>query len=221
MPGDNPTLALPEAEAAHLQRAYAAARIILEYGSGASTRLAAGMPGKYVMSVESDRAWATRLQLEIDEAGLPSPAIVYPVDIGPTGAWGRPVDASAWTLFHRYPLAIWDEHFFRHPDFVLIDGRFRPACLITTLMRIERPVRVLFDDYAERPHYHVVEKLVRPERLIGRMAEFRLEPGIPERDAMTLIVSTFAQASYARGRPATLGAKAPPLVQKAFRQPAL
>src|SRR5690554_3693764 len=113
------TLTLPEIEAAHLRSAYAEAQVILEYGSGGSTRVAAEMPGKLVFSVESDRDWAITLQAELDTAQLPSPAIVYHADIGETGKWGRPKNAESWQKFHRYPIAIWDEPFFRHPDLVL------------------------------------------------------------------------------------------------------
>lgn len=194
-----PPLGLEEAAAARLHAAYSEARVILEYGGGGSTVLAAELPGKYIMCVESDPNWALKLQLWIDAAVLPSPVIVYPVDIGPVGAWGRPKDATAWASFHRYPLAIWDEPFFRHPDVILIDGRFRPACLATAALRITRPVTVLFDDYVPRTHYHAIEVLARPVAMIGRMAEFRLEPGALPRDAVTTVVAAFAQASYASG----------------------
>jgi hypothetical protein len=187
---------LPEEVEAHLRQAYGAARTILEYGSGGSTLMAAQMPGKLILSVESDYDWAVRLQLRLDRSGTASPVIVYPVDIGETGAYGRPTDATAWSRFHRYPLAIWDEPFFRHPDVILIDGRFRPACLMTALLRIERPVLVLFDDYLPRPQYSMVEALARPARTIGRMAEFRLEPGVVPRSAITAVIASFAQASY-------------------------
>lgn len=168
---------MPEAETAHLIDAYKQAQVILEYGSGNSTKLASQMTGKLVLSVESDRHWARNLRREIDKAHRTSPAIVYHVDIGPTGPWGRPVDESGWKRYHLYPNAIWDESFFRHPDVVLIDGRFRPACLIATMLHATRPVTVLFDDYTDRPRYGLIERILPPARLIGRMAEFHVRPG--------------------------------------------
>lgn len=175
-----PELTFPDDEAACVERLYASARVILEYGSGGSTVLAASMPGKYVISVESDRDWAIDLQQRIDQAALPSPAVVWHVDIGATGRWGRPVDDVGWQKYHHYPVSIWSEPFFRHPDLVLIDGRFRAACLVAVALRITRPVTVLFDDYVPRPSYHVVERLAQPARIVGRMAEFRLQPRAPE-----------------------------------------
>lgn len=190
-------LTLPHAEARILRKYYSEARVILEYGSGGSTRVGAAMPGKYVVSVESDRDWAINLQREIDKAALPSPAIVWHVDIGPTGAWGRPKDDRAWQRFHCYPLTIWDQPFFRHPDVILIDGRFRPACFAAACLRITKPVTVLFDDYVDRPEYHNVERLKKPSEIVGRMAVFRLTPGNVAPDTVTAAISMFSQVTYA------------------------
>lgn len=189
-------LTLPDAEAALLRHHLDAAAVVLEYGSGGSTRLAAEMRDKFVISVESDRDWAIALQSELDAAELPSPAIVRHVDIGPTGRWGRPVDALHWTLFYRYSLEIWDAPFFRHPDLVFIDGRFRPACLAATCLRIKRPVTVLFDDYVNRPAYHAVEEIAAPVETVGRMARFELIPNLIPREKMTLVMSLFFEATY-------------------------
>lgn len=189
-------LHLPEAEADRLRESYFRAKIILEYGSGGSTVLGSERPGKLVFSVESDHAWAIRLQHEIDLRNLPSPALVYHVDIGPTGNWGRPLGPEAWTRFHRYPLAIWDEPFFRQPDVVLIDGRFRPACLMAVLLRTQKPVTVLFDDYTERPAYHSVEAFLKPKEMVGRMAVFNVQPRPFDPSETGAIMDHFFRATY-------------------------
>lgn len=192
-PDDETTAApsMPEAETAHLLAAYAEARVILEYGSGGSTRAAAQMPGKLVFSVESDLNWARAMRRAI--AGMPprSQVVILHVDIGETGPWGRPLDDSAWRNYHRFPNAIWDEPYFRHPDLVLIDGRFRKACLLTVALRAARPVRVLFDDYYSRPKYHVVERALRPVRAIGRMAEFHVAPGSIDNSDLGYVLAQF------------------------------
>lgn len=173
---DWPELTFPEAEGAFVCETYDVAQVILEYGSGGSTIYAARTPGRLIFSVESDLAWARDLQHKVDRGDLPSPPIIYPVDIGPTGDWGRPVDDSNWRKFHHYPTAIWSESFFRHPDVVLIDGRFRPACFVACCLRIKRPTRILFDDYVNRQSYSIVERLLKPSKIIGRLAYFEAEP---------------------------------------------
>jgi hypothetical protein len=191
-----PELSFPLEEMQLVRRVYDSAHIILEYGSGGSTVLGSERPGKLVFSVESDHAWAIRLQREIDLRNLPSPALVYHVDIGPTGNWGRPLGPEAWTRFHRYPLAIWDEPFFRQPDVVLIDGRFRPACLMAVLLRTQKPVTVLFDDYTERPAYHSVEAFLKPTKIVGRMAVFDVQPRPFDPSETGAIMDHFFRATY-------------------------
>lgn len=191
-----PELSFPLEEMHLVRRVYDSARIILEYGSGGSTVLGSERPGKLLFSVESDHAWAIRLQHEIDLRNLPSPALVYHVDIGPTGNWGRPLGPEAWTRFHRYPLAIWDEPFFRQPDVVLIDGRFRPGCLMAVLLRTQKPVTVLFDDYTERPAYHSVEAFLKPTEIVGRMAVFDVQPRPFDPSETGAIMDHFFRATY-------------------------
>lgn len=182
---------MPEAEVAHLKQVYSDANVILEYGSGGSTELGARMPGKYIMSVESDREWARNLREKLSIPEVLSPVVVHHADIGKTGPWGRPMDIHAWRRFPNYPNEVWDQTWFRHPDVVLIDGRFRNACFVTVLMRAEKPVRVLFDDYGVRPLYHQVEAFVKPRAMIGRMADFWIEPGAIDPKKVGLLIRQF------------------------------
>lgn len=171
-----PVLTLPPEEADRVRAAYSSGTCILEYGSGGSTWLAASMRGKQVISVESDLAWASDLQAKIDAAGLPSPTRVVHVDIGATTDWGKPTEVERYADFPAYPLSVWNDEVGISPDTILIDGRFRVACFLATLLHTQRAATVLFDDYYDRPKYHVVERYARPVRRIGRMAEFHVIP---------------------------------------------
>lgn len=174
-------LTMPAQPAEALRRAYGGARVILEYGSGGSTFIAAADPARFVMSVESDSAWAERLRLSLAERCPAASVKVHHADIGPTGAWGKPLEKKHFASFHLYATGIWDQPFFRQPDVVLIDGRFRTACFATVLLRSAAPVTVLFDDFADRRHYHWVKDLVPVSELHGRMAVFHIRerPTLP------------------------------------------
>ncbi|MDO6799749.1 hypothetical protein [Shimia thalassica] len=189
-------LTFPAQETEFIREAYDKANVVLEYGSGGSTWLAAQSKGKFIISVESDREWALKTQQDLDAADLPSPAVIYYADIGKTGLWGRPVDESNWKLFHRYPTAVWSEPYFVEPDLVLIDGRFRPACFATVCMNIKTPTRVLFDDYDDRPAYQVVERIVKPTHMVGRMAEFNLTPEMGKAIDVGFLMELYTQATY-------------------------
>lgn len=188
-----PALTFPAEVGEWVRAHYEAAEVILEYGSGGSTALAAEMEGKTIFSVESDRAWMEDLQAWLDQAGTRSQVVLHHADIGPTGKWGRPVDESGWRGWHRYPLSVWDRADFVAPDLVLIDGRFRPACFVTCMLRTKKPLTVLFDDYAGRRRYHVVEEFFKPVEMRGRMAKFEVTPKMLPRDHMTRIIGLFTQ----------------------------
>lgn len=188
---ERPQMILPEAEAEALQVAFAAAGVILEYGSGGSTVLAAEMSGKVVFSVESDPDWLAMMRSWFEANPPQAQLVLHHGDIGPTKAWGKPKDNAAFQKWPDYPISVWDRPDFVHPDLVLIDGRFRSACFLTTLFRITRPVTVLWDDYTIRPEYHPMETFCQPVRTIGRMAEFHLTPTAIPAEKLGLILSTY------------------------------
>ncbi|WP_372893592.1 hypothetical protein [Rhodosalinus sp.] len=185
-----PELTLPEAEAAALRAVYAGAGTILEYGSGGSTVMAAEMPGKRVVAVESDPDWAARMRAWFaDNPPADGSAVeVIRADIGPTKEWGHPADDSGWRRYARYPLGVWDREGLA-PEAVLVDGRFRVGCALAALFRAPGPFTLLFDDYAPRRHYHVVEEYLGPPRMAGRMALWEVTPRPVPAERLTQIVT--------------------------------
>ena len=190
-PVKRPVLTMPEDEAAEVARGYAAASVILEYGSGGSTVLAAEMPGKTVFSVESDAKWLGMMRRYFDQNPPLGQIILHHGKIGQTKAWGQPKTNALFRKWPGYPVGIWDLPGFVHPDVVLIDGRFRSACFLTTLFRITRPVTVLWDDYIDRPSYHEVESLAKPVEMVGRMARFEVAPTPVPADQLAWIMDNF------------------------------
>jgi hypothetical protein len=176
LPGEAGKPAMPAEATAELTEAYQAATVILEYGSGGSTRFAAQLPGKTVFSVESDADFLADLQDWLDLEPRPATVHLHHADIGATGKWGAPTDEASFRKWPSYAQSVWDRPDFRHPDVVLVDGRFRLACMATVLARITRPVVMLVDDYRERPAYHRFESLQKPTRYADRMARFELMP---------------------------------------------
>ena len=192
---ERPQLTLPPEEAEWVRSHYRDAGVILEYGSGGSTVLASELSGKKVFSVESDKMWYRMMKRYLRQAGSKSVVHLHHANVGKTGKWGRPVNNDMWRRFHQYPNTIWDLAHFEAPDLVLIDGRFRAACFLTVMLRTEKPVTVLFDDYAGRALYKQVEKWVKPVDIRGRMARVELLPdNLPRRDLtqiLTLYTKTF------------------------------
>lgn len=190
---ERPKLTMPPAEAELVRASYLKAETILEYGSGGSTVVAGEMIGKTVFSVESDRNWVAMMRGWFAQVPPISSVHLHHVDIGPTGEWGAPVNEKHFRRWPEYPTSVWDRDDFQHPDVVLIDGRFRVACLLTVALRITRPIVALFDDYAHRKPYHEVEAFLRPTGLTGRMALFEMKPQPFPVDRMGWIMKFFTR----------------------------
>lgn len=169
-------LTLPPAEAGALREAYTGAKAILEYGSGGSTVVAAGLPGRVVFSVESDRKWVRMMKGWFAENPPAAKVNLHWVDVGRVKQWGIPKGDEAFRQWPDYPLSVWDRPDFVQPDVVLIDGRFRLGSFVATLLRLTRPAVVLFDDYVPRKRYRVAEEFAAPVARIGRMARFEVVP---------------------------------------------
>lgn len=171
-----PKLTMPPDEARAVSQAYATAQVILEYGSGGSTVLGAEMADRTLFSVESDAQWLADMHTYFDAHPPAATLHLLHGDIGPTKAWGHPLDDDDFRQWPDYPTAVWRHADFVSPDVVLIDGRFRVACFLTTLFCATKPVRVLIDDYLDRDSYHAVETFAKPVAYYGRMAQFDLTP---------------------------------------------
>lgn len=172
---------------------YEKANVILEYGSGGSTVMASEMPGKTIYSVESSRVWTKMMKRWFDTSQPVSMPEMQHVNIGPTGKWGTPIDNRAYKRYSLYPLSIWDSEGFKHPDVILVDGRFRVACALTAMLRCTKKTTILFDDYEGRKGYQVLEEFLKKEEVVGRMARFSVSKKALPREQLTKIIGMYAQ----------------------------
>lgn len=162
---------------ARFQSAVATSRCYLEYGSGGSTIHAnkvAKVPA--IITVESDRDWAQKVAAALDQQS--SRILITHCDIGETGDWGTPLNTDKVHNFWQYMVAPWDlaRKHGQVPDTVLIDGRFRVACFLYSLLASRVGTTILFDDYFDRPEYFLVEEFCPLESRHGRMGVFTSAP---------------------------------------------
>lgn len=148
------------------------ARIYGEYGAGKSTVWVHRYTSAEIISVDTNAAWLSMVE---DTIGPSDRLALQYVAVGPVGEWGRPLSYACRDRFEDYLDALWTGH--SKPDVVLIDGRFRVACFLTCLKNADPGTVILFDDYGDRPHYHIVAELLPAARLTERMAVFV----VPER----------------------------------------
>lgn len=169
---------LPHMETSGLERLIErleTAQCLLEYGAGGSTVLAARLGVSTILSVESDAGFLEMTFEQARKVNQGAKLVSHPVDIGPTGDWGRPTDRSKVDLWPLYCSSIWSRikaDGLDQPDLILVDGRFRVACFLASMAFAKAGTCILFDDYMDRPHYHVAEKHFEKVGNAGRMAEF-------------------------------------------------
>lgn len=157
----------------------ATARRYLEFGSGASTVLAArqGVP---FTTVETDPSYlaAVRRKLAADNLLDPGKQTFIRGRIGLTEHWGAPLfrtptpgRVSRWRSYIDAP---WSGDV-PAPDFILIDGRFRAACALNAIRRLggARDWELWLDDYEGRDHYNIVAEFAVLERMSGVTAIFK------------------------------------------------
>ena len=138
-----------------------------EYGTGSSTSFALNHSDVSVICVDTDPYWLRQATKGFtDSSRLHAKAI----DVGQVLAWGIPVGAARMEQFLEYTDWIWNQE--KSPDLVLIDGRFRVCCFLTTLKHCEPGCLIIFDDYVHRPQYHFVERFLPVNEKRERQAFF-------------------------------------------------
>jgi hypothetical protein len=137
-------------------------RRYLEFGCGGSTCVAARLVKQQVVSVDSSEEWIDKTFNECNEqSGARSKEMnldMVHVDIGPLKEWGWPADDQTRPNWRYYHSGVWDMDGLtaKDADLVFIDGRFRVACFMQTLLHCRPDVPIMVHDFSNRPEYHAV-----------------------------------------------------------------
>lgn len=127
-----------------------------EYGSGGSTYQASIRNQIHeIYSVESDMEWQNKLKATINRINVHY--IFNEMDSRPN-SWGHPGKnaTDAQKINYSSHMAKLDKEKQKKIDFVFIDGRFRVACCLKCYDIISDNCVIAFDDFLNRPEYHVV-----------------------------------------------------------------
>ena len=139
-----------------------------EYGCGLSTEWVLNKTNTNILSVDTSKDWIDKINS--GNAAYKKRLKLKHIDLGKVGNWGRPVSFEKSYNFINYTNWIWIQDIL--PDTVLIDGRFRVCCFLTSIRYANENTKIIFDDYNNRPYYHIVEKFIKKEQTCGRQALF-------------------------------------------------
>ena len=144
------------------------ANVYFEYGCGKSTNYVLNFSKAKIFSVDTSELWLKRVNSNSDNPRLN----LKWVDVGNIGNWGYPTSFRMRKNFPIYANWFWNKD--EKPDLVLIDGRFRIFCFLTSILHANVGTKILFDDYINRPFYHVVEEFCSIVDTCGRQALFEV-----------------------------------------------
>jgi hypothetical protein len=149
----------------------------VEFGCGGSTVLSAKHVKDFVVSVDSSQDWLDKVRVAF-EAESPSAKLHLELaNIGPTAAWGHPDGVEHQAKWHLYHSRIWRNDLAKQGDFYLVDGRFRVACFIQTLLNGNPDALIGFHDFEVRPEYHIARSIAVEVARVENFSVFRPEKG--------------------------------------------
>ena len=146
----------------------------LEFGAGDSTIYAAGVPSvESIDSIESSPQYVSDHLLNnnlIHNAMERGVLTFHTIDIGETVEWGCPKDSSKRHLWPNYSMSVFTKE--SEHDLAFVDGRFRVACVLNSILNTPPECKILIHDFWNRPQYHVLLDFLNVEERADTMGLF-------------------------------------------------
>jgi len=150
----------------------------LEFGLGGSSLRVIQKSEANIYAVESDPEWVNQMRKYVILRYMENKRLhIFPVNIGPTRNWGWPEPENDQNLFEVYSSSIFGSVNRKSIDLVLIDGRFRVACTLKTIIscRENENLKILIHDFWNREHYHIVLKYLDVVKKAGTIGLFTIK----------------------------------------------
>ena len=140
-----------------------------EFGVGGSTVFVHENTNAQIIGVDSSSKWIEQVGKHVDDR-----VNLKFIDIGPVGDWGMPKNEQKknnWPLYSKSINTI-----DLKPDVILVDGRFRVACLIQTILYSTKnnldPIILLHD--CNRNDYNPGKEMLTCLDQVGTLAVIKL-----------------------------------------------
>jgi hypothetical protein len=152
---------MSKAEVELFDRTIINSKAYLEFGMGGSTFRALQKSKAKIYSIDSSRDWIKQMRkylyIRYMEWGRLKLFHTY---IGPTKEWGVPTGDEFRDSFPNYSARIFKLIEKESIDTVLVDGRFRVACTLKTILECHNnaSLKILIHDFWNRAQYHIVLK---------------------------------------------------------------
>jgi hypothetical protein len=150
----------------------------LEFGSGGSTLYVLDHSGASITSVDSYEIWVLEMMKykSVKDAVASKRLEFYYANIGKTLHTGYPDGNASKELYPTYSKSVFDNINGGEVDLVLIDGRFRVACTLQTILHCPS-AKIAIHDFCNRPEYHVVLDYLEEVESADSLGVFHVRAG--------------------------------------------
>lgn len=153
----------------------------LEFGLGGSTLRAIQKSNAVIYTVESSSEWIKFMRKYLIIRYFEKSRLkIFSVNIGATVDWGYPDTDETLDIFENYSSEIFDLIDAELIDLVLVDGRFRVACTLKSILKCHenKNLRILIHDFWNREKYHIVLKYLEPVRRSDTIGLFSIKDNV-------------------------------------------
>lgn len=147
-------------------------KVLLQYSCAAYTQEACTKTNiQKVIAVESNKSLSDSIYQSIMQKEKLH--MVY-ANLGEVDAFGLPVSSEKFKNFHTFMVLPWAlaDKYMLSPDTILINGPFKIACFLYSLICAQEGTVILFNNFFKNPAYEMVRNYCALEKRHGDMAEF-------------------------------------------------
>lgn len=106
------------------------------------------------------------------------------IDIGEVGEWGVPLNEQKKDFYPNYSSGVFKDK--QNFDLVFVDGRFRVACVCSSIIHCNQNTKILIHDFNNRPYYHKIIEFLDFVDTCDTLAEFKIKENIDKQKILEL-----------------------------------
>lgn len=164
-----------EAAEAFLKKKLESTEYVLQYGCGDATAIACeASKVKYILAVEANKNIADSIYDTL--ANKDKLRMMYS-NIGDLSESGQPINNERYKDYHQYMIFPWAlaDKYDAMPSLVIIDGQFKVASFLYSLVCAPEGTTILVNGYFDHPEYAVMREYALLESKHGSAAEFTVQ----------------------------------------------
>ena len=106
------------------------------------------------------------------------------IDIGEVGEWGVPLNEQKKDFYPNYSSMVFKDK--QDFDLVFVDGRFRVACVCSSIIHCNQNTKILIHDFNNRPYYNKIIEFLDFVDTCDTLAEFKIKENIDKQKLLEL-----------------------------------